>query len=90
MKDTIEKLWNGEITPAEKCGADDPELEELITLLERHKEALGKKLDRQQKDIFEKYLDCVEEYIYFTSMHAFSDGFCLASKLMCEALSEKR
>ncbi len=88
MKRTIEDLWNGNITSAENCGVGDPEIEDLISLIERHKGQLNKELGRQQRDIFGKYVDCMEEYVCLVSKCAFSDGFCLASKLLTEALSE--
>lgn len=88
MKPTIEDLWNGNITSAEKCGVGDPEIGNLVILIERHKELLNKELGQQQKSIFEKYVDCTEEYMCLISKCAFSDGFSLASKLMTEALSE--
>ena len=88
MKRTIEDLWNGNITSAENCGVGDPEIEDLIILIERHKGQLNRELGRQQRDIFGKYADCMEEYVCLVSKCAFSDGFCLASKLLTEALSE--
>lgn len=88
MKQTIEDLWNGNIAPAEKCGVGDPEIENLVMLMEKHKEQLNMELGKQKKSIFEKYVDCTEEYVYLISERAFSDGFSLASKLMTEALSE--
>lgn len=88
MKRTIDELWNGNIASAEKCGVGDPEIEHLIMLIERHKEQLDKELGVQQKSIFEKYVDCTEEYVCLISKRAFCDGFSLAGKLITEALSE--
>lgn len=56
MKCTIENLWNGNIAPAENCGAGDPQVDELITLMERNKETLIKKLDKRQKDFLRSIL----------------------------------
>lgn len=88
MKKIIEKLWNGDITPAENFGVNDLEIRNLIRLKERNKEALDKLLDEQGKAVFEKFVDCEEEYSCLITTRAFSDGFCLASKLLTEALSE--
>lgn len=88
VKRTIEDLWNGNIASAENCGVGDPEIENLVILIERHKELLNKELGQQQKSIFEKYVDCTEEYVCLISKCAFRDGFSLASRLMAEALSE--
>ena len=81
---TIEDLWYGNITPAEDCGVRDPELEELLRLLERNREALEGGLETEQKGWLQKYADCYDEYVCVLSARAFRDGFCLASKLWAE------
>lgn len=87
MKQTIEHLWNGTVTPCSDCGNGDPEIDDLLDLIQRNRDSLILTLNQQQNEIFEKYLDCAEEYTYLLSAHAFSDGFCLAAKLMTEALT---
>ena len=88
MKRAIEDLWNGNISPAENCGVGDPEIENLVMLMERHQEQLNRELGLPQKDILGKYVDCTEEYVYLIFKSAFCDGFSLACKRMTEALSE--
>lgn len=46
-----------------------------------------KALDGQQYVLFEKYVDCYDEYMYRMTAHAFCDGFGLAGKLLAESLS---
>lgn len=87
MTQTIENLWNGEITPCEKCGAHDPEINDLLVLMRRNKEALSKEITVQQQETFEKYIDCSDEYVLRMTERAFCDGFCLASRLLTESLS---
>ena len=87
MKSEIEELWNGQVAPAARCGAGDPEIENLIILIERHKDQLNHELKEEDKNIFGKYVDCAEEYTCLISKTAFCDGFTLAVKLMAEALS---
>ena len=86
MKCSIEDLWNGNIDPRKLCGANDPELSKLLSLIERHKNDLHRELGEKQRLLFEKYNDNIEEYIYMISLHAFRDGFRLAGSLMTEAL----
>lgn len=88
MNKTIESLWSGDIALGENCGVGDPEIENVVILLERNKEKLESKLCPQQKVILEEYIDCTEEYTRLISTCAFCDGFKLASKLMAEALWE--
>lgn len=86
MRPTVEALWNGNLSFAENCGAGIPEIENLVMLMERNKENLNKELGEHQKESFQKYIDCTEEYIWLLSTQAFSDGFCLGGRLFCETL----
>ena len=87
MKQTLEKLWNGSIAPWERSGVGDPEMKQLYHLLSQNREALEKELSQQQKQLLERYLVCWDEYSYLATVHAFCDGFSLASRLLTEALS---
>jgi len=86
MRQVIEKLWNGNMEPYENCGTNDPEIQDLSMLITRNKDKLYEILDTNQRNIFEKYVDCEEEYTHLICKCAFSDGFCLAGKLFAEAL----
>lgn len=87
MKPTIEALWDGNVASAENCGVGDPEIEKLVTLIERHKDRLSEELWNPQKEIFEKYADCTDEFTTLLCRRAFCDGFSLACKLLSESLS---
>ena len=87
MKQMLEALWNGQIAPAQSNGVYDPEMEHLAVLMDRNREALDGKLTQEQKDIFQKYIACSDEFTYLSAAQAFCDGFSLASKLLMEALS---
>lgn len=86
MTGAIDKLWSGDIVVGEKCGVGDPEIEKTAMLLEKHKEMLTRELEDQQREVFEKYIDYMEEYMQLVSRNAFREGFCLAGKLVSEAL----
>lgn len=87
MTTTLEELWNGNLAPSEKCGVGDPEIKDLIRLMQRNKEDLMQALAPQQFALFEKYADCSDEYVYRMTAQAFCEGFSLASKLLTESLS---
>ena len=87
MLQTITDLWNGNIAPVEHCGAHDADANHLIGLMERNREALREGLTAAQKETFQKYVDCSEEYLLRMLELAFSDGFCLGSRLAVEFLS---
>ena len=86
MTQTLIDLWNGNIAPCEYCGAHDPTANELIGLMERNREKLRKELTEAQMELYQKYIDCSEEYLLRMMELAFSDGFCLGSKLTVESL----
>ena len=84
--ETIQDLWNGNIAPCEHCGSHDAEANHLIGLMERNRESLCSGLTDLQKETFQKYIDCSEEYLLRMQELAFCDGFCVAGKLLTEAL----
>lgn len=53
---TVIDLWNGNISPFERCGAQDPEAKHLISLMERNRETLQKGLTAAQVEILQKYM----------------------------------
>lgn len=87
MKRNIDNLWHGNLSPAENCGVHHPEIERLALLIEKNRETLDRELVQQQNDAFQKYTDYYDEYTYLITAQAFSDGFCLACKLLSEAFS---
>lgn len=89
MKNTISDLWNGNIAPYECCGACDPAINELIALIERNREALNVGLTDTQREVFQKYIDCFDEYLLRMLELAFCDGFSLGSRLVVEALQKR-
>jgi len=88
MKQTILALWNGILSPYEHCGSDDSEANDLTVLMDRHYDTLQKELSPTQMDTVEKLSACFDEYLLRMQEHAFSDGFSLAAKMLCEALSD--
>lgn len=87
MPQTIINLWNGNIAPCEHCGSHDTEVKHLIGLMERNRETLCEGLTAAQRETFQKYIDCSEEYLLRMLELAFCDGFCLGSRLIMESLS---
>lgn len=83
---TIIDLWNGNIAPCEHCGARDSEANHLISLMERNRESLLEGLTAAQIEIFQKYIDCSEEYLLRMLELAFCDGFSLGGKMAMEII----
>ena len=86
MAQTITDLWNGNLAPYEHCGSQDTEANHLIALMERNSNALLEGLTASQKETFQKYVDCSEEYLIRMLELAFCNGFSLGCKLTSEAL----
>ena len=77
-------LWNGNIAPIEHCGSHDALANQLIAKIERNRERLCTGLTEAQNEVFQRYMDCSEEYLLRMLELAFCDGFELGSKLMLE------
>lgn len=86
MSQTISDLWNGNIAPVEHCGSHDMEANHLISLMERNREDLCKSLTSAQTEIFQKYIDCHEEYLLRMLELAFCEGFTVGTRLTVESL----
>ena len=86
MHQTIIDLWNGNIAPCEHCGSHDPVINKLMSLMERNQEKLSNGLTEAQMEIFQKYMDCSDEYLLRMLELAFCDGFCLGSRLAIESI----
>ena len=86
MSQTMKDLWSGNIAPCEHCGAHDATVNELISLMERNRTQLGEGLTAAQMDLFQKYIECADEYLLHMLELAFCDGFCLGGRLIMETL----
>lgn len=86
MPQTIADLWNGNIAPCEHCGSHDAEANHLIVLMERNREKLCEGLTQAQREVFQKYIECSEEYLLRMLEVSFCEGFSLGSKLMAEVM----
>ena len=87
MRNNIMNLWYGNVSPAEQCGVNISEIERIVPLIERNQDLLTQDLNKKQNDLFKKYSDCYDEYASLISAQAFSDGFCLACKLLAEVFT---
>lgn len=85
---TVAQLWRGNLNPLHHFGNNNPDMKQLGERLCRYRDALEKSLDETAKELFEKYSDCLEEYLLVAYEQAFCDGFYLATKITAEALIE--
>lgn len=87
----LEKLWNGDLFPAEQCHPQDKEYRELLLALDTvHAQLL--KIISENSEI-EKLLEDYEQQVSMieerNQLKAFKMGFALALSMMVESLMEK-
>ena len=88
MKQIIRDLWYGNLSPFERCEQGKEELKNLVGLIARNEERLNEGLKENQKELFEKYRDAVEEYNSKIQENAFFEGLSFGIKIMTSALSD--
>ena len=86
MKSIIKELWHGNIIPQEDRQTNSPEMKELLSYMARHHEDLLKKMTDAQKEIFEKFHDCWDEYVSLAEAAIFEYAFKLGARLAIEIL----
>ena len=84
MKGTIEELWHGTIIPQQDSRTNSPEMKELLRYMARHHEDLEKSFTEEQKEIFEKFHDCWDEYVSLDEAAIFEYAFRLGVRLTME------
>ena len=63
MKSMIKELWHGNMIPQEDIRTNSKEMKELLGYMSRHHEDLEKSFSDEQKEIFEKFHNCWDEYV---------------------------
>lgn len=89
--EVLEKLWNGDLFPAEQCHPQDKEYKELLCALdETHVQLLNIVAEsseiRKLLEDYENQASIIEEKNH---LEAFKMGFALAISMTAESLSEK-
>lgn len=87
MSNTIVKLYEGKLEPLKSIGKSNDEMRRMEILIERNKNKMEEMLDGERKIIFEKYVECINEYMLLINEQAFCDGFCLGARILSEAIS---
>ena len=77
MKNMIKELWHGNIIPQEDSRTNSKEMKELIGYIARHSEDLEKLLNDEQREIFDKFRECWNEYVSLAEAAIFEYAFKL-------------
>lgn len=84
----LEEFWYGNIEPMEYDTSSCKEYKKLLELIDRNEEKLRATMTDEQKELFEKYTDCVREYQTITDCLLFQNSFKLGAKMMVEVMEE--
>lgn len=89
MNSIIEELWYGNLCPIDQSTEDNKEIKNLINLICKNRNNLSSTLSSKQKEILEKYDECINEMNSISEREIFSFGFILGGRLMLETLYNK-
>lgn len=84
----LEEFWYSNIEPTEYDTSACKEYNETLKLIVRNEEKLRATMTDEQKDLFEKYTDCVREFQAMTDYLIFQNGFKLGERMMLEVMEE--
>ena len=82
----LEDFWYGNINPQEESKEHNREIRDLLTLMGRNRDALSSTLTDEQREMLEKYDDCVNEMYGLIEVAIFSYAFRLGGRLMLATL----
>ncbi|MCF2595366.1 DUF6809 family protein [Pseudoflavonifractor phocaeensis] len=84
----LEEFWYGNIEPTEYDTSSCKEYQKLQELICRNEEKLCATMTDEQKELFEKYTDCVHESQTITDCLIFQNSFKLGVRMMLEVMDE--
>ena len=83
----LEEFWYGNIEPTE-YDTSSVEYKKLLELICRNEETLKGTMTDEQKELFEKYSNCMHEYQAITACQIFQNGFKLGARMMLEVMED--
>ena len=86
MRNIIEELYYGNITPSDRAIVNGGNYSHLLHLLTRDEGDLVQTLRRAQQEIFEKFKDCASELNDSNEVTSFAIGFKIGMRLALEAM----
>lgn len=88
MPSVIEELWYGNIDPQIQRVEGNKEIKNLLNLMGKNRDELSATLTDKQKEILEKYDDCVNEMYCIIERETFAYGFKLGGRIMLETITD--
>ena len=87
MNSIINELWRGNLIPQDDTLTNSDEMKELLGYIARHHKALEESLSDEQKEIFDKFHDCSNEYMSLSEAAIFEYAFKLGMRFAFEGLN---
>ena len=84
----LKEFWYGNIEPTEYDTSSCKEYRKLLELIFRNEEKFKATMTDEQKELFEKYTDCVQEYQTITDCLLFQNSFKLGARMMLAVMEE--
>lgn len=84
----LEEFWYGNIEPTDCDTSSCMEYKKLQELICRNEEKLRATMTDEQKELFEKYADCVRGHQTITDCLIFQNSFKLGARMMLEVMEE--
>ncbi len=84
MKSLLEDMYYGGFSLKNDSIKYQKRLCELSALIDRNEQELKSRLNAEEQELFEKYLDCTNEMISFENCDEFLAGFRLGGRLIME------
>lgn len=84
----LEEFWYGNIELTEYDTSSCTEYKKLLEQICRNEEKRQATMTDEQKELFEKYTDCVREHQMTTDCLIFQNGFKLGARMMLEVMEK--
>ena len=88
MRNTLEDLYYGNITPGKQQIAPDSELRRAVDRVTRFESQLTERLDKTGQTILAKLIESRDEIESLTALENFIWGFRLGIRIMAECMDE--
>ena len=83
----LEELWYGNISTCERDFKKGSKYSELLGYIVRYEKNLQKRLNDEEKEIFEKLTECTNEMYGIAEREAFVRGFVLGARIIIEVMN---
>ena len=82
----LEDFWYGNINPQEQSKENNRAIKELLNLMGCNRDRLCETMTDEQREVLEKYDDCVNEMYGLIEVEIFTYAFRLGCRLMLATL----